>query len=280
MARSRVLKHSNVWMEEKENQGKFSWTLALYGTPAMAKEAGMSEKAYWQQIINACYLDKKDPVGTWRKVQAEIRRVAQKLNDLNIDSIRIEAPGTDLTVGFHPKHKWIGGTGRNIPSFEVFTSPDWRRTEGVSTFTEPLFRYGNKASGIKLTFKAGKVVQVEAKTGKDWLTKMIAEEGADKIGEISLTDGRLSRITKYMGETLFDENVGGKYGNTHLALGKAYKDCFRGDPSKVSKEEWDKMGYNDSAVHTDIVATSNRTVTATLQNGKKQVIYKNGKFTI
>jgi aminopeptidase len=83
-----------------------------------------------------------------------------------------------------------------------------------------------------------------------------------------------------MAETLFDENVGGKNGNMHLALGKAYRDSYTGNPGKVSKKKWEKLGYNDSVIHTDIVSTENRVVTAELRNGKKIVIYKNGKFVI
>jgi len=109
---------------------------------------------------------------------------------------------------------------------------------------------------------------------------MIATENADKIGEFSLTDGRLSRITRFMAETLFDENVGGEQGNTHLALGKAYQDSYPGDISKVTKEQWEEMGYNDSVIHTDIVSTSPREITATLPNGEKVIIYKDGKFTV
>lgn len=83
-----------------------------------------------------------------------------------------------------------------------------------------------------------------------------------------------------MGETLFDENTGGKYGNTHIALGHAYKDSYPGDLAKVKKEQWEKMGFNDSPIHTDIISTTNRTVTATLVGGKEMVIYKDGKFTL
>jgi aminopeptidase len=83
-----------------------------------------------------------------------------------------------------------------------------------------------------------------------------------------------------MGETLFDENVGGKYGNTHIAVGQAYKDSFNGDQKKVTKAQWKKMGFNESVVHTDIVATSNRKVTAYLPSGKTKVIYENGMFTV
>jgi aminopeptidase len=79
---------------------------------------------------------------------------------------------------------------------------------------------------------------------------------------------------------LYDENVGGQNGNTHIAVGSAYKDSYTGDPSKISKNEWVKMGYNESVVHTDIVATSNRTVTATLKDGSELVIYKDGQFQL
>jgi len=82
-----------------------------------------------------------------------------------------------------------------------------------------------------------------------------------------------------MAETLFDENVGGPFGNTHLAVGKAYKDCYRGDPSTISKKQWEKMGFNDSAEHTDIVSTTDRTVTAHLTDGSQKIIYEKGMFT-
>jgi aminopeptidase len=82
-----------------------------------------------------------------------------------------------------------------------------------------------------------------------------------------------------MGETLFDENVGGPHGNTHIALGSAYHDCYAGDPSKVSKKTWAKLGYNDSSVHTDVVSTAPRTVTAYFKKGPPKIIYQNGQFT-
>jgi aminopeptidase len=109
---------------------------------------------------------------------------------------------------------------------------------------------------------------------------MIKSKDADKIGEFSLTDGRVSRITKFMAETLFDENMGGKEGNTHIALGSAYEDCFSGDVSKLTKEESKKLGFNDSAVHTDIISTAPRRVMAHLKDGSQKLIYENGQFTL
>jgi aminopeptidase len=268
------------WMDEKENEGKMTWTLGLYGTPAMAKEAGMSLKEYWNQIIKGCYLDDPNPVKKWRETFQRIENLRKKLNKLDIHKLRIEAKDTDLMIGLDRNRSWLGGSGRNIPSFELFISPDCRRTEGHITFTEPLFRYGNLIKGVRLEFKNGKVVKSSAKLGEKLLKEMIKTKGADMVGEYSLTDNRFSKITKFMGETLFDENMGGKFGNTHLALGSAYKDSYPSDPSKVKKEKWSKMGYNDSSVHTDIVATSDRKVTATLADGQEIVIYEKGRFTL
>jgi aminopeptidase len=109
---------------------------------------------------------------------------------------------------------------------------------------------------------------------------MIASENADKVGEFSLTDRRFSRITKFMAETLYDENVGGPFGNTHIALGKSYHDCYAGDPGGVAAAEWERLGFNESSVHTDIVSTTDRTVTATLRDGTEQVIYTGGEFQL
>jgi aminopeptidase len=83
-----------------------------------------------------------------------------------------------------------------------------------------------------------------------------------------------------MGETLYDENVGGRYGNTHIAVGMAYRDSYVGNPKDIAEHQWKDMGFNDSSVHTDIVSTTDRTVTATLKDGTKKVIYKDGKFLV
>ena len=109
---------------------------------------------------------------------------------------------------------------------------------------------------------------------------MIATKNADRIGEYSLTDRRFSRITKFMAETLYDENIGGKNGNTHLALGMAYHDCFLDDPGELSPEDWENLGFNDSSVHTDIISTAPRTVTAHLKSGKTKIIYEKGQFIV
>ncbi len=265
---------------EKENAGKLTWTLALFGTDAMAEEAGMDTKEYWDQIILACFLDKPDPIAEWRKVFAQINKTQQTLNSLQIESLHVEGEDIDLHVRIGKNRKWLGGSGRNIPSFELFITPDWRGTEGKISFNQPLYRYGNLIKDVKLEFKDGIISHASASENEQLLLDMIAVEGANKIGEYSLTDKRLSRINRFMAETLFDENIGGPYGNTHLAVGMGYKDSYTGDPSTLTEQQWQDMGFNDSAVHTDIVSTTDRIVTATLADGSRKVIYKSGEFRV
>jgi aminopeptidase len=280
MKRRVAWKPYSEWTDKKENLGKFTWTVALYGTPYMAKDVKMTQEEYWEQIIKACYLDEKDPVAKWKKLYTQMQMCIEKLDSLPIEKLHVKGDDVDLWVTVGERRRWLGGSGRNIPSFEIFTSPDWRGTEGWIRFNQPLYQYGNLIDGIELTFKKGVVVESRAKKNENLLKKMIAVPNANKIGEFSLTDSRFSRITKFMGETLYDENVGGIYGNTHIALGDSFRDCFVGNPSKVSKGQWKKMGFNDSPVHTDIVSTADRTVTALLSDGTKKVIYKKGKFVL
>lgn len=280
MLRSLAFKPLKDWQDAKENSGKFTWTIGLYGTPAMAKEAGLSLKTYWDQIIKACFLDSPTPLAKWKQVFTANSRILSKLNALKIDKLHIEGSRVNLWVKLGPGRKWLAGSGRNIPSFEVFISPDWRGTEGHIEFDQPLYRYGSMISGIELDFRKGVVVKSKASKNHSVLKAMLATKDADKVGEFSLTDKRLSRIDKFMAETLFDENISGPYGNTHIALGSAYKDSYPTDPSKVSPAQWQKLGYNDSAIHTDIISTTNRTVTAYLADKTVKVIYKDGKFVL
>jgi aminopeptidase len=268
------------WLNKKENAGKFTWTLGMYGTPAMAREARLSQKEYWGQIIKACFLNEKDPIKKWRHVYRDLENYRKKLNKItkNTDRWHIKGKDADLWITCGDKRAWMAGSGRNIPSFEIFTSPDWRGTEGWIRFNQPLYRYGNLIEDIQLWFKNGRVVKATATKNEKVLKEMIATENADKIGEFSMTDKRFSKITKFMAETLYDENVGGKYGNTHIALGNAYHDCYTGDPAKVTKAGWKKLGYNNSSVHTDVISTTDRTITAHQKDGSEIVLYKDGKY--
>jgi aminopeptidase len=278
MRREEALRPLVDMQQAREAEGKFSWTIGLYGTEAMAAEAGMSIGEYWEQIVAACYLDDPDPVARWHEVDRQVGEHCDFLNSLDIDRLHVAGEDADLWLSLGEKRKWIGGGGANIPSFEVFTSPDWRGTEGRIRFSEPLYVYGSLIKRAELEFRDGRVIRADAEENGELLRQMVSAEGADRVGEFSLTDARLSRITRFMAHTLFDENMGGPYGNTHLAIGLAYQTCYDGDKSAVTDEEWDRLGFNRSSVHTDIVSTTDRTVTAVLRDGSQRVIYADGRF--
>jgi aminopeptidase len=268
------------WQNDKEYARKMTWTTALYGTSQMAKAAGLTLKAYWEQIIRACFLDMPDPIKRWREVSAEQKRVLAFLNQLPMAKLHLTAEQIDLWLTVGEKRQWVGGGGRNIPSFELFLSPDWRGTSGIISFNQPLYRYGYLIEGISLEFQRGRVVKAKARRGNQLLQEMLKRPNADKVGEFSLTDARLSRITKFMANTLFDENMGDTYGNTHIALGMSYRDAYAGDPRLLSKPLMKKYGFNDSGEHTDIVSTTDRKVTAVMRDSSERVIYENGKFLV
>jgi aminopeptidase len=268
------------WQTEKENADRLTWTIGLYGTEAMAAEARLSIEDYWQEIIRACFLDQPDPKTSWRGVVEQMRTYIEALNSLPIDRLHVRGPDADLWITLGEKRCWIGGGGRNIPSFEIFTSPDWRGTEGWIRFSEPLYEYGSLITGIELTFHNGEVTQASATENEPLLLEMLATENANRVGEFSLTDSRLSPITRFMANTLFDENVGGPFGNTHIAVGKSISHCYDGDPDALSPEDWERLGFNESVVHTDIVSTTDREVTAVMRDGSRRTIYAGGQFDL
>ncbi len=268
------------WLFEKEDKGKLTWSLCLYGTEGMAKEAGLTIQEFWKQIIDACYLDEVDPIAKWKKTFREIEALKDKLNSLPVEKFHIVSEKTDLYISLGKNRKWEGGRGANIPSFEIFTSPDWRGVTGKIFFNFPLYRYGNIIENIQLEFKEGRVVKATADKNEKLLREMISQKNADKIGEFSLTDKRFSKISRFMANTLYDENFGGDYGNSHLAVGTSYHDCYTGDIKSMKKKDWEKLGYNESIEHCDIINTNPKTVTAILTDNTEKLIYKDGLFTL
>ncbi len=265
----------------KEDQGRYSWTMGLYGVPGMAAEAGLTIEEYWQQIIKGCLLEDPDPVASWHAVNRELGRQAEWLTSLQIHKVRIEGEDADLSITIGPSRRFIGEAGNNIPGFEVFTSPDWRGTEGWIRFNQPMYHFGSLIEGIELRFAKGRVTDATATHNQRLLTELIAaDEGAGQLGEFSLTDNRLSPIEQFMAESLYDENMGGPYGNTHIALGDAYAEAYDGDPAQLTAKQREELGFNRSSIHTDIVSTTDRTVTATLADGSTVVIYEHGRFTL
>lgn len=263
----------------REATGDFNWTLCAFTTKALARHAKLSQKAYTQQIVKACMLDQASPVSAWGRIYKNIQEIKSWLNSLKIDYFKIESETIDLKVTPGKKRKWLGLSGHNIPSFEVFISPDWRGTAGIYFADQPSFRSGNYVQDVRLQFKKGAATEISARIGEDFVKKQLAmDKGANKLGEFSLTDRRFSRIDTFMANTLFDENYGGAYGNCHVALGASYADAFDGDPAKLTKAMKKSLGFNDSALHWDLVNTEKKRVTARLTSGKQTTIYENGRF--
>ena len=266
-------------MDDREQKGLFSWTLANYPTEGLAKQAGLSLKEYEKQISQACFLTEKNPAKKFAEVQKEIDEIAKWLSSLPIDTIRTQSKSMDLEIKLGQNRRFISGGGCNVPSFEIFTSPDFRGTRGTYFSDLMSFRNGNYVKDISLEFKAGRVIKATAGTGQEFLKKMLAlDKGACQLGEYSLTDRRFSKINKFMADTLYDENFGGKYGNSHIAIGSSYIDTFSGNLAKMTKELKKKLGFNDSALHWDLVNTQDKLVSVKLKNGKHLTIYEKGRF--
>jgi len=266
-------------LNQREESGDFGWTLCTYPTAELASQAGLSLNKYSSQVIKACYLESPDPVKKWGQIYQDALKIKKWLNNLPIDTINVSSKNTDLEIKLGDKRRFMGVSGHNIPSFEIFTSPDWRGTRGVYYADFPSFRSGNLVKGVKLEFKNGRVIRSSARQGSAFVKKMIGmDAGAAQIGEFSLTDKRFSRIDSFMADTLYDENIGGNHGNCHIAIGMSYADTYSGDPKKFSKAVKEKLGFNDSALHWDLVNTEKKTVTARLKTGKTITIYDDGVF--
>jgi len=268
-------------LNRREDKGLFGWTLCTFPTKALAHHARMSQKAYADEIINACFLNKQSPVTHWEDIFKAAIEIKKWLNRMPVAYYHIESERIDLMVAPGEKRKWIGISGHNIPSFELFISPDWRETRGIYFADQPSYRSGNYVKNVRLEFKKGKVTDIRATTGLAFVkTQLSMDAGAGRLGEFSLTDKRFSRVGRFMANTLFDENFGGQYGNCHVALGSSYSDTFDGDPGQLTQALKKKLGFNDSALHWDLVNTENKCVTAHMVSGEKTVIYKDGQFTL
>jgi aminopeptidase len=266
-------------LDDREARGDFGWTLCLFPTDALARHAGLSMEAYSAQIVKACFLNRRDPVARWRDIYKAAGDIKKWLNRMDVDYYHIESDTMDLKVKRGESRKWVGVSGHNIPSFELFFSPDCRDIQGTYYADQPTYRNGNMVSGIRLEFKNGAVVRSTADSGEAFLKQQLStDRGAGRVGEFSLTDKRFSKIDTFMADTLFDENFGGRNGNCHIAVGASYTDTYDGDPAALTRDRKKDLGFNDSAIHWDLVNTEKKRVTAHLKNGRTTTIYENGKF--
>ncbi len=278
-ARARAYKPYRDILTKRELMGEFSWTLCLYPTPKLAKAAGLSYREYAKEVASSCYLNTEQPLKRWKQTMQGIREIQAKLNSLPVRVLHMQSDQVDLEITPGDNRRWEGLTGHNIPSFELYFSPDWRGTRGIYFADQPSYRSGNLVSGVYLEFVDGQVVTATAQEGEKFLLEQLhTDKGASRLGEFSLTDKRFSPVSRFMAMTLFDENFGGEYGNSHIALGMSYPSTYAGTLGSLTTEKQKKLGFNTSALHWDLVNTEQKTVTAILKDGKKVCIYENGEF--
>jgi aminopeptidase len=219
------------WMERSAS-GLADWVVTIVPTASGARDAGMDLDAYRDFIYRTLYLDRNDPVAAWQDLAATNDRLIARLRPAS--RVRIEAPGTDLTLRVDGR-TWINADGkRNLPDGEVFTAPIETSASGHIRFTEPLLIGDHLVSDIRLTFDHGVVTHAEASDHVDALHRLLEiDEGARRIGEFAF--GTNTGITTATRNVLLDEKLGG---SVHLALGASYPECG---------------GTNVSAIHQDLI---------------------------
>ncbi|MHC4917493.1 MAG: aminopeptidase [Planctomycetota bacterium] len=238
----------------REARGELRWCYSAPPCQALAMDADMSLAEFEDFYYRACLCHRRDPVAAWKRVARRQQKLASRLSRAR--EVRVVAPGTDLTVGV-AKRRFINCCGTcNMPDGEVFTSPLEDSAEGTIRFTYPAIHGGREVDGVRLAFRAGKVVDASAAKNETYLYRMLdSDAGARRLGEFAL--GTNYDIKSFTKSILFDEKIGG---TVHLAVGMSYP--LAG-------------GRNRSAIHWDMVCDL-RKGGAVYADGK--LIQKNGRF--
>jgi aminopeptidase len=246
--------------------------------PELEPEAALDK--LWEEVTHVLRLDTDDPVEAWRERMKVIVASADRLTERRFDALHLKGTGTDLTIGLMPSSKWLGADfstadGKthypNLPTEEVFTTPDPERVDGHVSATMPLELYGSYMNGIRIEFEGGRAVKADADEGADALRATIAkDEGASRLGEIALVDkeGRIGPLRTVFYETLLDENAA-----SHIALGNAY--------TFPVEDEADRERVNKSDIHVDFMIGSNELdVDGITRDGDRVPVLRGGSWQI
>ncbi len=262
VGRARMLELSDL-SNRQTNDRSVAWVIVAYPNEGWATEVFGEPDVdrLWDAVAKATRLYEDDPVEAWWAHVEELGRRTDVLNEERFDALRYVGPGTDLIVGLSPRSRWTSARfetswGRrhvpNIPTEEVFTSPDFRRTEGVITSTKPLHlpSEGVTVTDLVVTFEGGKIVNVEATAGAEVVRNQLkVDDRAPYLGEVALVD-RASAVGEtgvVFANTLFDENA-----TSHIAYGSGFTFCFD-DSEGESEDDLLSEGLNTSRVHTDFM---------------------------
>ncbi len=252
-----------------------AWAMRVY--PELGPEAALER--LWSQVVHMLRLDEPDAEAAWRERFAQLQAAASALQELRLDALHFEGPGTDLTIGLLDTSRWEGGPGAtvdgiehgpNLPTEEIFTAPDPERTEGVVAATRPLLlKSGVLVEGLVVRFEGGRAIGVDAERGADAMRELLAEDdGAARLGEVALVDreSRVGRLETVFWNTLLDENA-----TSHIAVGGAY-------PETVGDEDRERI--NQSRIHCDfMVGGGDVDVTGITRDGSRMPLLRGGIWT-
>ena len=289
---SLISRTSRPLYKERQAINDVAWCIASVSTYGWAKKVFDGNKdcvqKLWNLIFSICLIDSDDPIKEWdNKLMISSKR-CEVLNDLNIKTLHYtNSLGTDLYVGLSQGTKWCGAgetmpDGReivcNIPTEEIFTSPNRLETNGIVYSSKPLVYNGYIISDFWIKFKDGKVIDFDAKKGKDVLGSIVYGDSTScYLGECALVpyDSPISNSGVLFYTTLFDENA-----SCHLALGTGFPNCLDRTDGK-GKDELISMGLNVSDVHVDfMIGTSDLKIEGIAYDGNSVLIFENGNFDI
>ena len=272
--------------KERQLNSEIAWCIAALPNKFWAEEIfGDSENPiddFWDILADICMLNTENPIASWNEFLEKQSQNMKKLNNLKIKKLHYKnSVGTDLEIELSENTIWqSASSGKwivNLPSYEIFTSPDYRKTNGVVYSSMPLIYNGKEIKDFYLEFKDGKVTNFDAKEGKDILKEIIkGDELSDALGEVALVNynSPISNTKMVFKSTLLDENA-----SCHLALGSGFLECIK-DAEKYSKDELKEMGLNDSKNHVDfMIGSKDLLIEAETENGKVTIM-ENGNLVI
>lgn len=285
---------ANKRFRESTSSNRTRWSLFAYPNLKWAKKVfpDLNDEAalekLWDYILKTAHLDNENYLESWSSHQEDIHKRCEYLNNAKIKSFRYKnGIGTDFSIGMTKGYLFCGGSesgpdgipfSANIPTEEVFSSPDRNTANGKLVSAMPLIYQGNIIDKFSLSFENGRIVDFTAEKGYETLKNIIeADEGSHYLGEIALIgyNSAISNLKTLFYSTLFDENA-----SCHFAIGNCYSGCMK-DSENMTEEQLLECGLNNSLVHVDfMVGTADLDITAETVDGKTIQIFKNGDWVL
>lgn len=258
------------------------WAQVVF--PELSETEGLEK--LWQAVFSIVRADRPDPFQAWDEHDATLKKYVQFMNQRNFEKLHFKAPGTDLELHLAHEHLWVGGSKvfkngdvyfANIPTEEIFTTPNRAKVNGRVQSTKPLSLNGQVVDEFWFEFKDGQVVDFGAAKGHDVLAALMSQdEGAKYLGEVALVPNSspISQSGLVFANTLFDENA-----SCHLALGNSYAYAMK-DGVKLDKAILAERGANSSLIHVDfMVGSAEMEIVGTDFDGEAVTIFRHGEWT-